>query len=65
MDEATKQLIEHGVLGAVIVAEGGLIMYLLNRISQLTDRLTGIEQKQAQINSALIKSAQEDSEIPF
>jgi hypothetical protein len=37
MDAGTKELIEHGVLGAVIVLQSGLIYYLLQKLFERTN----------------------------
>jgi hypothetical protein len=52
--EATNTLLEHGVLGAVIVLQSGLIYYLLGRVKDLTDKMISLAANQEEIQAHLL-----------
>jgi len=53
MDESQQKLIEHGVLGAIIVFEAGIIAYLFAEVRRLTDRIIDLVDRTDQIVAQL------------
>lgn len=53
MDEASKSLLEHGALGAIIVLQSGLIIYLLREVFHLQNKLVDLLDKTEELQIQL------------
>jgi hypothetical protein len=59
--DSARALLEHGVLGALVVLQFGIILWLIQR---LTEKVNGQAKRIARVERQVIQHSGDDSEMP-